>query len=146
MKKVKNKTARLPYVENIFKTDGGQVNLRQSSDLNSGYTVVTEEILRPMERGQITLPAKIRKNLGINAKTWLKVTELSNRKITIEAVDVSENKNSNIIPAQMPIEEMLKELDKLPKPDWKDDHFDYIKKMRKSSHLKLKKMLKKYDW
>ncbi len=137
--KKKAKIARLSHSKNNFQSNGGQVNLKQNN--SQSYEVITEEILRPMERGQITLPAKIRKSLGINAKTWLKVSEMSNKKIIIEAVDVSESRNSNVIPAKRPFAEVMEEL-----KNWKGRSFTWTEEddrnLKKVKELSLKKLRK----
>ncbi len=44
-----------------------------------------KQIVQPMARGQITIPIKIRKRLGINENSWLWV-KLKKNKIVIEPV------------------------------------------------------------
>lgn len=44
------------------------------------------EIVRPMERGQLTIPVAIRKQLGITSQTWLWVKLIGNN-ILIEPVE-----------------------------------------------------------
>lgn len=54
--------------------------------------MITAEIVKPMARGQITLPVKIRKKLNITPKTWLWI-KLVKDKILIETVEKETNIN-----------------------------------------------------
>lgn len=47
---------------------------------------VIKQIVQPMARGQITIPIKIRKKLGIDEESWLWVKLIKN-KIIIEPVE-----------------------------------------------------------
>lgn len=49
-------------------------------------TATINQIVKPMERGQITIPANIRKKLKITPQTWLWV-KLIEEKILIEPVE-----------------------------------------------------------
>jgi len=50
------------------------------------YMETIREITKPMSRGQITIPIKIRKKLAITNDTWLWVNVNNNNQIVIEPV------------------------------------------------------------
>lgn len=53
---------------------------------NFTSTPTSDEIVKPMERGQITIPIAIRRKLNITPKTWLWI-KLVEDKILIESVE-----------------------------------------------------------
>jgi AbrB family looped-hinge helix DNA binding protein len=54
-----------------------------------------KEIVKPMERGQITIPIKIRKKLDINPNSWLWIKLTSKNQVLIEPV--KEPKTTNLL-------------------------------------------------
>lgn len=49
--------------------------------------VIYKNIVKPMTRGQITLPAPIREKLNITAETWLWVKMLEDDQVLLEPVE-----------------------------------------------------------
>jgi len=94
-------------------------------------TVIREEIVKPMTRGQITLPASMRAELGIDSETWLWVKLLSNNGIYIEPV---KKKRTDLYSF------LIKHFSDR-KVYWTDD-VDYLKETRKKSIKRLKDLYK----
>ncbi len=96
-------------------------------------TQTFNEIVKPMERGQITIPVKIRKKLNITPKTWLWV-KLVEDKILIETV---ERKTSSF--------SLLAYLDKTisdSKIYWTKKDSSALQEVRKKSSQRLKRLVK----
>lgn len=90
---------------------------------------VISEIVKPMERGQITLPIGIRKKLKITPKTWLWV-KLIKDKILIEPVEqkISSDSLSVFLEKNIADEKIY----------WQDKDTLAIKKIEKKSKKRLK--------
>ncbi len=113
--------------------------------MNQNKKTPTKVILRPMERGQITLPIEIRKSMNITVDTWLSVEELDG-KIILQPVNVNpKNQASNIIPAKRPFADVLKELEGNEFYWTKEDEKARLS-ARKAGEKKIKELYKKYEW
>ena len=96
-------------------------------------TQTFSEIVKPMERGQITIPVKIRKKLNITPKTWLWV-KLVQDKILIEPVLKKASPSS-----------LLSYLNKSAsdsKVYWTKKDSSALEKVSNKSSLRLKKLIK----
>ena len=90
------------------------------------------EIVKPMQRGQITIPVNIRKKLNITPKTWLWV-KLVKDKILIEPVENFSLSSS-----------LLSYLDKAasdPKIYWTQQDSANLNRARKKSSQRLKRLV-----
>jgi len=56
--------------------------------------ITLNQIVKPMERGQVTIPINIRKKLGIGPQTWLWMRLVDEDKILIEPVEKNGGSNS----------------------------------------------------
>lgn len=99
---------------------------------NSISIQTINEICRPMERGQITIPVKIRKKLNITPKTWLWIKLVKN-KILIEPV---EKKSSSGL-----LSDYLLSSTSNFQTYWKSTDTKALEKVRKKSNKRLKKLI-----
>ena len=91
-------------------------------------------VVKPMARGQITLPIQMRKVLGITPETWLWV-KLEKRKILIEPLEKQ--------PADFrKFTQALRKIAKSRKAYWAKSDSSLLKRMRTKSRKRLKKLLK----
>ena len=93
-------------------------------------TVIKEEIVKPMTRGQITLPASMRAELGIDSETWLWVKLLSNKGIFIEPVKKKKTDLTTVLEKQA----------KEKKVFWTKSDDRNLEKIRRLSTLRLKEL------
>ncbi|MFH1602123.1 MAG: AbrB/MazE/SpoVT family DNA-binding domain-containing protein [Candidatus Shapirobacteria bacterium] len=88
-------------------------------------------IVRPMERGQITIPVNIRKKLEITPDTWLWVRLVKN-KIMIEPVEKDSSSS---------LSNVLLDSTKDPKIYWKKSDIKDLDKVREKSKERIKKLV-----
>lgn len=91
------------------------------------------EIIKPMERGQITIPIKIRKKLNITPKTWLWV-RLVQDKILIEPVLEKASLSS--------LSSYLNKSTSNPKVYWAKKDSSALEKVRKKSSQRMKRLVR----
>lgn len=91
------------------------------------------EIVKPMERGQITIPINIRKKLKITPKSWLWVKLTDKDKILIEPV-------SNT-PSSINFVNYLTDVISDKKIYWTKQDSLALEKVRKRSWQRLKKLI-----
>lgn len=92
-----------------------------------------QEIVQPMQRGQITIPIKIRKKLNINSSTWLWV-RLVKDKILIEPVKEKEEDTS--------LNNFLLQDASDEKTYWTNKDDEALKKVESKTDKRLKKVTK----
>ncbi len=92
-----------------------------------------QEIVQPMQRGQITIPIKIRKKLNINSNTWLWVRLVKN-KILIEPVKEKEKDTS--------LSNFLLQDSSDEKIYWTSKDDEALKKVESKTNKRLKKVTK----
>ncbi|MBU4210836.1 hypothetical protein KKC08_02340 [Patescibacteria group bacterium] len=95
-------------------------------------TAISEEIVKPMERGQVTIPVLIRKKLGITKKTWLWIRLMSDKTVLIEPVKKSVITTSFL--------KVLKQFVKDKKVYWRKEDDLGLKKIREKSVEDIKGM------
>ncbi|MBU2592902.1 MAG: AbrB/MazE/SpoVT family DNA-binding domain-containing protein [Patescibacteria group bacterium] len=95
-------------------------------------TQTLNEIVRPMERGQITIPVAIRKKLKITPKTWLWVRLIKN-KILIEPVEKKSSLGSlsNYLLSSVSDQQTY----------WRKEDTKALTKIKKKSKERLKKLI-----
>ena len=91
-----------------------------------------DEIVKPMERGQITIPIKIREKLKITSKTWLWV-KLVQDKILIETVEKESSPGS--------LSDYLLSFTLDSQAYWKDQDTKALEKVNKKSKKRLKGLI-----
>jgi len=101
------------------------VNLSISQNLN--------EIVKPMQRGQITIPINIRKKLKITPQTWLWVKLVNNEKILIEPV---EKESLSVSMAEYLLSSLSDS-----QIYWDKEDTEVLKKVKKRSRERLKKLI-----
>lgn len=94
--------------------------------------VIANEIVKPMERGQITIPVAIRKKLGITPQSWLWVKLIDNAKILIEPVEERMSKASFL--------SFLSQIGSDSKVYWQKKDDLALQKVRKKSSQRIKKL------
>ena len=92
---------------------------------------VINAIVKPMERGQITIPVNIRKELKITPQTWLWIRLIKKDKILIEPV---ERKSSSSFL------NYLKGVVSDPRVYWTKEDSVALSKIRKKSLQRLRKL------
>lgn len=92
-----------------------------------------KQIVRPMERGQITIPVAIRERLKITSKTWLWVKLIAGGKIVIEPVEKKATPDL--------LADYLKSFSSDTKIYWSKKDIENIKKIEKKSFKRLKKFV-----
>lgn len=93
--------------------------------------IVSEDIVRPMARGQITIPAKIRSKLKIDSNTWLWIRLLANNQIIIEPV--KKTKSGSLL-------EVLEEMTKNKEVLWDEEDTKKLEASRRLSRKRLKRL------
>ena len=102
----------------------------------SGQTVVLSEVVKPMERGQVTIPIKMRRKLGIDPKTWLWIKMTSGGRIYLEPVVEKDGESDKVL------KEVVEKMVSLGEVFWtKED--DEVYKGRKNEG---KKRIKSLNW
>ena len=89
------------------------------------------DIVKPMTRGQVTLPIKIREQLNITPNTWLWVRVVDN-KVVLEPVNQPQNQTDLI--------QAVQALAKLEQPLWQETDEKVRQKTRRKSIKRLKKV------
>ncbi len=92
--------------------------------------IILEEIVKIMERGQITLPVSIRKELGLSPKTWLSMRLTNDKEVLLKPLK-SEKLSS--------LSNFLKKLSHDHTIYWTIADEQKRLKIRKKSTLRLKK-------
>jgi len=87
------------------------------------------DIVRPMARGQVTLPIKIREQLNITPHTWLWV-RVTDNKVVLEPVSPPQNQTN--------LAQTVQALAKLKKPLWHELDEKARQKTRQESIKRLK--------
>ena len=96
-------------------------------------TQTFSEIVKPMERGQITIPINIRKKLNITPKTWLWIKLVQDR-ILIEPV------LEKTLPSSL--SSYLNKSASDSKVYWTKQDSSVLEKVRKKSSQRLKRLVK----
>lgn len=94
--------------------------------------VTVNEIVRPMERGQITIPVVIRKKLGITPESWLWVRLVDEAKILIEPVEKEISKTSFL--------SLLSQIVSDSKVYWQKRDDLALRQVRKKSSQRIKRL------
>ena len=89
------------------------------------------DIVKPMTRGQVTLPIKIREQLNITSNTWLWVRVVDN-KVVLEPVNQPQNQTDLI--------QAVQALARLEQPLWRETDEEVRQKTRRKSIKRLKKI------
>ena len=97
--------------------------------------VVFDQIVKPMERGQVTIPLKIRKALKINSQTWLWVKLLANMQIVIEPVTSDRRSTTTLAEFVSQVSDQSQ-----GRGYWTEMDDESVKRVRKSTRGKLKKL------
>ena len=100
--------------------------------MTSGAVSTINEIVKPMERGQITIPLKIRKKLKITPQSWLWV-KLIKDKILIEPVEKKSLSG--------PLADYLLSASADSQIYWSKEDTNILKKISKKSQEKLLKVV-----
>ncbi|OGG00956.1 hypothetical protein A2153_02565 [Candidatus Gottesmanbacteria bacterium RBG_16_38_7b] len=95
-------------------------------------------IVKPMERGQITLPVKFRQKLGITKDTLLNVTLEGDRVVIIPLKQMMADFSSSVIKPEISKEKYLLLLKEFKGKLWSAQ--DDVERVR------MKKSEKKWDW
>lgn len=94
--------------------------------------ITVNEIVKPMERGQITIPVVIRRKLGITPQSWLWVRLVNGAQILIEPVEKEANKISFL--------SLLSEVASDSKVYWGKRDDLALQKARRKSSQRIKKL------
>ena len=100
--------------------------------MSNGIGQFPAGIVKPMERGQVTIPIGIRKKLNITPDTWLWVRLVKN-KIMIELVEKNSRPKS--------LSSFLLNFANDPRVYWKKGDDLALEKVRKKSKERLKRLI-----
>lgn len=99
------------------------------------------EYVKPISRGQITIPVSYRKAFGIDEHTWLRVEADKERIILLPEKKQKPSKESaKIIPAKVSMEEYIKILKNMKGSFWTAEDERLRLKSRKDEEKKLKRL------